>query len=108
MKVKTLETNYFGKKYIEQLPKISVKELYEKIEKKVRQELLELEFKGIDIIHTKANYWGYRVWFQCPICKRKVFNLYEKDWITQCRKCTGLKYKKQRYKWMVEEKVFKN
>ena len=106
--MKTLEPNYLGKKYLEQFPKITIKELYQTIEERVREELLQVELNWVELIRTKANYWGFRIWFKCPICKGKVFTLYDKDNLQQCRKCTWLKYKKQRYKWMVEEKVFKN
>jgi hypothetical protein len=41
--VKTLEPNYLGKKYLEQFPKITIKELYKTIEERVREELLEVE-----------------------------------------------------------------
>jgi len=106
--MKTLTPNYLGKKYLEQCPKISIKSLFEKIEKQLKKELLHIDIGEVEIIHTKANYGGYRKWFKCPMCTKKVFTLYQIQRNLICRNCTWLKYKKQRYTWMLEEKVFKN
>jgi hypothetical protein len=42
LKMKTLKTNYLGKKYLEQCPKITIKTLYDKIEKQIKKELLDV------------------------------------------------------------------
>jgi len=104
---KTLVTNYWGKKYLEQCPKISTKEIYTKVAENIKKELLDIELgENVKIIHTIPYYWWYRAWFECPLCKNKAYVLYEYKSLFQCRKCTGLPYKKQRYKGMVEEKVY--
>jgi ribosomal protein S27AE len=106
--MKTLKINYLGKKYLEQCPKITIKQVYRNIEESLKQELLNIELEGIEIVQTKANYGGYRKWFACPECGQKSFTLYSVNNRFVCRKCSGLKYKKQAYKGMLEEKVFKN
>lgn len=103
--MKTLRTNYWGKKYLEQYPKITIKSLLENITQQLKKEMLDIQLDGIEIIHTQANYGGYRSWFKCPICTHKAFTLYNIDGSLMCRKCSKLSYKKQRYKGMLEEKI---
>jgi len=103
--MKTLKTNYLGKKYLEQYPKITIKSLFEKVEIQLKKELLDVSLDWIEIIQTKANYWWFRKWFKCPKCNLKVFTLYNISWNLICRKCSNLPYKKQRYKGMIEEKI---
>jgi hypothetical protein len=106
--MKTLNINYLGKKYLEQCQKITIKQVYREIEESLKQELLNIQLEGIEIIQTKANYWGYRKWFCCPECQKKVFTLYSVNNQFVCRLCSWLKYKKQKFKGMLEEKVYKN
>ncbi len=105
--MKTLKVNYLGKKYLEQCNKISIKSIMKIVEEKLKNELLELELEWIEIIKTKANYWWFRIWFKCPRCSSRCFNLYNVNWELICRKCSWLKYKKQVYKGMLEEKIIK-
>lgn len=105
--MKTLKTNYLGSFTLEQCKKITIKDLFDKVEEKLRNELLSIELDWIELIKTKANLWWFRYWFKCPVCASKSFNLYKSP-ITNnlcCRKCSGLKYKKQRFRGMLEEKV---
>lgn len=103
--MKTLKTNYLGKRYLEQCPKITIKTLFKKIEKELKKEMLNISLDWIEIIHTRANYGWYRSWFKCPKCQNKIFTLYNLNWELMCRKCSNLTYKKQRYKWMIEWKM---
>ncbi len=102
---KRLGPNYLGKNYLEQCPKITIKELLEKVEKQLKEELLGISLDWLEIVKTKANYWWFRSWFKCQYCQKKVFTLYEISGSLKCRKCTGLSYKKQRYKGMLEGKL---
>lgn len=106
--MKTLKINYLGKKYLEQCPKITIKQFYREIEESLREELLHIKLEGIEIVKTKANYGWYRKWFACPECRKKVFTLYTVTNKFVCRTCSWLKYKKQKFKGMLEEKVYKN
>lgn len=103
--MKTLKTNYLGKKYLEQCPKITIKEILQKVSLEIEKQIMDIELGWLEIIKTKANYWGFRLWFKCPKCNNKVFTLYNINWELKCRKCSNLTYKKQRYRGMVEEKI---
>lgn len=105
--MKTLKTNYLGKKYLEQCSKITVKDILSKVALEIEKEILTVEFDWLNIIKTKANYWWYRIWFKCPICGSKVFTLYNLNEVLKCRKCTWLHYRKQRFKGMIEETLYK-
>ncbi len=102
---KWLEANYWGKNYLEQFSKITIKSVFKKLEMQLREELLKAELEGIEIVYTKANYGWYRTWFKCPVCEIKVFTLYDINWEFKCRKCSWLQYKKQRYKGMIEGSI---
>jgi hypothetical protein len=54
-KMKTLRTNYLGK-YLEQYPKVSIKSILQSVEFKIKEEILNIELEGIEIIKTSANY----------------------------------------------------
>lgn len=55
-KMKSLETNYLGRKYLEQFTKITVKSVFTKVENHLREELLNIELEGIELVYSKANY----------------------------------------------------
>lgn len=105
--MKTLKTNYLGKKYLEQCQKITIKEIINKVSLEIEKQILNIELDWLEIIKTKANYWGFRVWFKCPICNKKVFTLYNINWVLKCRNCSWLNYRKQRFKGMLEWKIYK-
>lgn len=105
--MKTLRTNLLGKKYLEQYPKITIKTLFKEIEKQVRLEVTKQKIDWVNLVYTKWNYWGYRKWFQCPICYKKRLSLYNVWWKFKCRKCLWLPYKSQKFNGMLEEKVYK-
>ena len=56
---------------------------------------------------SDTRWGGKRLWFACPICKKKCGILYTHPLNEQvgCRKCLGVKYWKQRYRGMVEQGV---
>lgn len=59
--MKTLKTNYLGKKYLEQCSKITIKEIVAKVSLEVEKQILDIELGWLEIIKTKANYWGFRL-----------------------------------------------
>ncbi|MBL1430685.1 MAG: hypothetical protein COA60_004100 [Robiginitomaculum sp.] len=48
----------------------------------------------IILTRTKCNYGGFRTWFKCPDCKKKIAVLYWQNYF-KCRKCTKLHYASQ-------------
>ena len=50
----------------------------------------------IHIDRTPCNYGGYRSWFLCPRCNKRVAILYEQDKRFRCRQCHVLPYTSQR------------
>jgi hypothetical protein len=49
----------------------------------------------IDLAWTKCALGGYRAWFLCPQCARRVAILYHADFLA-CRQCCSLTYRSQR------------
>lgn len=106
--MKSLQVNYFGKNIVlENCKKVNMKDLLKTVKERLKYELMSVEVEGITFIQTKTNYWGIRYWFSCPKCERKISVLYENPatHTLECRLCIGLKYKKQRFKGMIEEKI---
>ena len=49
----------------------------------------------ISFDQTTCNYGGYRLWFKCPLCSRRVAILYGMGKYFYCRHCYGLTYTSQ-------------
>lgn len=88
--------------------KINVNNLVRQAGREVKLRLLEgkVEALGLEVGFTssKTKFKGERLWFVCPQCGRRVGVIYKppvQDKIN-CLKCLNLKYKKQRFKGMVE------
>ena len=41
---------------------------------------------------TACHFGGFRKWFICPSCNKKVAVLYSSGYLFRCRKCTGMTY----------------
>lgn len=88
--------------------KISIDELVDRVKKELKIRLLQakIEALGIEVSLTtsKTRFNGDRFWFLCPICYIKVGVLYKHPLqdILGCRNCLELKYRKQRFKGMIE------
>ncbi len=93
-------------KLAEDYQKISIDSLLREIKPQIKQELLQskLELNNTPVELTESNtcFGGTRLWFKCPICSKKVGNIYKGD-VIGCRKCLNLKYRGSRYKGMIEE-----
>jgi hypothetical protein len=68
----------------------------------------QLKMMGIDVelIAAETRFNGVRFWFKCPLCQRRVGVLFKHP-LSQaigCRLCLNLRYRKQRYKGMIEGK----
>jgi len=103
--MRKLKNEYQENVYLENYPKTTIKEVLIKAKKRLYSEILKIELDWIEILKTKANYWWERIWFKCPNCSNRVFTLYDIKGSFKCRKCSWLKYKKQRIKWMLEDKI---
>ena len=49
---------------------------------------------NVELLKTKCNYGGYRYWFACPKCSRRVGVLYCAG-LYVCRHCIGANYQTQ-------------
>lgn len=50
----------------------------------------------LKLLYTPCNYGGYRYWFKCPKCDRRVAVLHAQGDCFYCRKCLNLAYQSQR------------
>ena len=49
----------------------------------------------VNLDWTKCNYGGYRPWFLCPSCNKRVTFLYSRSALFLCRHCCDLNYQSQ-------------
>jgi len=97
---------------LENCSRIKIGELYKATKKDLKMTLLQahIEVLGLKVAVTtsKTQFNGVRLWFTCPICQRRVGVLYKQPLIEAicCRSCSSLKYRKQRFKGMVESSAF--
>ena len=93
---------------VEHTQRIDINALVRQAQKEVKMRLLEarIEALGIEVGLTtsKTRFNGERVWFACPQCMRRSGTLFKSPIsnIIGCRYCLKLKYKRQRYKGMIE------
>lgn len=104
-----MKPNDFGKTFlVEECQKIDINTFLRTAKLQLREVLIgyKLEAQGVDIklITSKTGFGGLRYWFKCPMCQRRVGTVFVHA-ISQnlgCRACLGLKYRKRRYKGMIE------
>ncbi|QQG43971.1 MAG: hypothetical protein HYW86_03855 [Candidatus Roizmanbacteria bacterium] len=102
-----LGTNFIA----ENCYKIKIDDLVRKAQKELKITLLNAQIEALGIIvnlttsRTKFN--GEKFWFICPNCNKRVGMLYKHplEDVIGCRCCLNLKYKKQRFKGMIESLV---
>lgn len=90
-------TNDFGKHFVDardwrrrgMLPLLAetTPVIYQNSDNKMNDEIIGLAW-------TSCNFGGWRVWFVCPICNKKVAILYSASRLA-CRQCNDLKYASQ-------------
>ena len=110
--MKMLNPNDLGELItVEQCQKIIISDFLHEYRTRLKKIIIasNLEILGIkiELLNSKTCYNGIRIWFKCPICKLRVGVLFQHPTskIIGCRKCLHLRYKKQRYKGMIEEAV---
>jgi len=91
----------------ENCQKVSIDELVRQSNSQLKRNWIanKLDVEGIKInfLTSKTRFGGERLWFACPGCGKRVGKLYQgQGGYLACRKCLGIKYKKSRYKGMVE------
>ena len=84
-----------------------VRDFHVQLKQEFIRSKVELAGAQVELDVTTTGFGGKRYWFKCPTCDRRIGVLYEHPLTKQfgCRKCLDLKYKKQRYKGMVEENI---
>jgi len=93
---------------VEQCQKIKIEDLVSDAKQQIKQSLIKsrLDTMGMDIalLTSQTNNGGLRLWFACPVCGMRVGTLYFPPGASTiaCRTCLGLKYRKSRYKGMIE------
>lgn len=107
--MKTLNPNDLGKKFIvEECRKVSISALVKATKEKLKESLLKTELEywdlNIQIGTTNTNHGGKRYWLKCTLCTKNVGFIYLHPITNKigCRACLDLKYKKSRFKGMVE------
>ncbi len=96
---------------VENFEKIKVDDLISKAQKELKRRLLQAQIEVLGVVvnltTSKTKFNGERFWFACPNCKKRVGALYRHPVveIIGCRTCFNLKYRKQRFKGMVESSV---
>ena len=108
MKMNLLPPYDLGSFLVESSYQIHVGELIKKVRAHIKATLITTEIKNLGIevgvTTSKTAFGGLRHWFECPLCKRRIGIIFVHPVSNKvgCRTCLGLKYKKQRYKGMVE------
>lgn len=92
----------------ENCQKVNIDDLITKALRGLKIRLIQSQIQalGIDVNLTisRTKFNGERLWFICPNCKKRVGVLRKHpiDGTVGCRVCLNLKYKKQRFKGMIE------
>ncbi len=104
--------NNFGKNlFVETCQKVSIKPFVKNYKTSLKSIILSSEIEilnsKVTLTTTRTGKGGHRYWFICPSCSRRVGTLFNPPchYLIGCRICLGLKYKKSRYKGMIENKL---
>ena len=88
--------------------KISIDELVKQARRELKLRLVEAQIESygitVKLTTSKTRFNSERLWFKCPVCLKRVGTLYRHSlkMVVACRNCLNIKYRKQRYKGMVE------
>jgi len=96
---------------VEECQRVSVRDCVNATGEKLKEALLQSKVNinnlSVSLKTSKTGFGGKRIWFSCPLCQRRVGVLFVHP-INQaigCRNCLGLKYRKQRFKNMIENDI---
>ena len=88
--------------------KIKIDDIVRQVNKEVKHQILQsqIEVMGfkLSLLTSKTRFNGKRYWFSCPTCNNRVGTIYRHPVSLQigCRNCLNIRYRKQRYKGMLE------
>jgi len=91
--------------------KININDVVAQAQKELKLGLLKAQIEALGLVITlitsRTRFNGKRFWFVCPICSHRsgIIYQYSSSKIIGCRLCLKLKYKKQRFKGMLEGKI---
>ena len=93
---------------VEHSQKINIDDIVRLANKEVKRQILQsyievLGFK-LNLLTSSTRFNGKRYWFACPICNSRVGTIYRDPVSLQigCRNCLKIRYRKQRFKGMIE------
>ncbi len=91
---------------VESMQKVNIDDIVQKAVEAYKIQFIKstLELNGVEVqlSSTKTRFGGNRQWFVCPRCRERRGVLYLNESNLACRLCLNLKYKKQRFKGMLE------
>ncbi len=96
---------------VEDCSKVRIEDFLRSCRGKLKKLILnsEIEASGyhIKLTTSRTHYNGIRIWFECPLCNKRVGVLFKHpfDGRVGCRQCLNLEYKKRRYKGMIENNL---
>jgi len=92
----------------DRVERIDINSLVSEAQKELKLRLVEATIESfnsnIKLTITKTRFAGKRLWFLCPQCNSRkgvLFRLPNTETLA-CRTCLGIKYRKQRFKGMLE------
>lgn len=95
---------------LENTQKVKIDDLVRRAKSEFKLQFIKssVEMNGVNISLTssKTRFGGLRLWFLCPNCNKRRGVLYSKNNKVACSICLGLKYRRQRYKGMVELQTY--
>ena len=93
------------------IQKVSINGLVGRVKREFKTKLVQsqIEVLGlrIELTTSKTRFCGDRLWFACPLCGRRCESIYRHGGRKNagCRICLNVKYRKQRYKGMIEGEI---
>ena|SRR3989344_9413719 len=95
-----------GRVSVENCQKISVRQLGLNWN---NHQQISIDLQSIQLTTSKCNYGGFRVWFLCPVCNKRIGVLYRKPMsnLFLCGVCNNLTYQLRKYHRSRNEELIK-
>jgi hypothetical protein len=85
---------------VEETQTIKIQDFIRQAQKQLKLAMIKSQIEatggmGIELSATRTRFGGERLWFICPLCKRRAGCLYRGsgEAVLGCRKCLGLRYR---------------